>query len=200
MGNLITLQMPVGRGRRWEGWAGRRRGGNDAGDVEIKPPPLPSTSPPAVPMLPWARQLQMLEDPISSPGCEWKQHRSADCFSSGGNDKHAAEQQSVHTVVRCKRLERERKLPDGRRYLRRYHRRGVYSRGLDELKSRIKEQLFTCWSRYKSLKHELSSELHSDIAELWLDWRGNTWHHLFPPTNTHKRRSLSYFTRAAKCF
>lgn len=46
MGNLITLQMPVGRGRRWEGWAGRRRGGNDAGDVEIKPPPLPSPSPP----------------------------------------------------------------------------------------------------------------------------------------------------------
>lgn len=41
MGNLITLQMPVGRGRRWEGWAGRRRGGNDAGDVEIKPPPSP---------------------------------------------------------------------------------------------------------------------------------------------------------------
>lgn len=49
MGNLITLQMPVGRGRRWEGWAGRRRGGNDAGDVEIKPPPpllsIPSLRP-----------------------------------------------------------------------------------------------------------------------------------------------------------
>ena len=115
MGNLIILQMPVGRGRRW---AGRRRGGNDAGDVEIKypstPPPPP---PPPVPMLPWARQLQMLKDPISSPGCERKQHRSADCFSSGGNDKHAAEQQSEHTVIRCKRWERERKLPDGRRYL-----------------------------------------------------------------------------------